>query len=190
MGPSFFSRTASAAALAFGALGLSCVDPVTDDAVAALGPEAPGVKEGPTHRPGQPCLTCHGDTGPGSPKMAVGGTVFQDSADGSPGQGGVTVRMTDATGRFEDRITNSVGNFYVFLEEWQPVWPLQVMLTRDVEVEREIEVDGKKQTIKETVTKKSTMSSLLNGRVGCATCHKGAQATSRSLPRLSFGGGS
>jgi hypothetical protein len=155
---------------ALAALAVGCVDPVTDDAVAALGEEAPGVRPGPIHRPGQPCLTCHGDTGPGSPKMAVGGTVFTSPQDGSPGQPGVTVRLTDATGRIEERITNSVGNFYVFVEEWEPVWPLRA----------ELEKGGIK----------TPMKSLINGRVGCATCHRGQGATSRSLPRLSFGGGS
>src|SRR5450432_160855 len=42
---------------------VGCGDPVHDTAVSALGPEAPGVPKGPLHRPGQPCVLCHGPQG-------------------------------------------------------------------------------------------------------------------------------
>ncbi len=150
-------------------LAVSCIDPVNQDAEDALGPEAPGVPEGPTHRPGQPCLTCHGEVGPGSPKMEVGGTVFQGTEDGAPGAAGVTVRLTDATGHVEERITNSVGNFYVFLEEWEPKWPLRVALQKEGQAASE-------------------MKTLLNGRTGCATCHRlsGNATSTRLMPKLSY----
>ena len=51
-------------------------NPVHDNEVAALGPEDPSVPPGPDHRPGQPCLVCHGGSGPASAQFAVGGTVY------------------------------------------------------------------------------------------------------------------
>lgn len=162
-----YAQKLIAVAAVLGVASASCVDPVNADAEAALGPEAPGVSEGPLHRPGQPCLTCHGEVGPGSPKMAVGGTVFASADDGAAGLGGVTVKLVDATGHVEERITNSVGNFYVMLEEWQPVWPLQASLSKNGYAA-------------------SAMATLINGRTGCATCHKGSAYTTRSLPKLSL----
>ena len=50
-----FSAAASALA--------ACVDESHELQVQALGAEVPGVPMGPLHRPGQPCLVCHGDQG-------------------------------------------------------------------------------------------------------------------------------
>src|SRR5207249_3431097 len=61
---------------------IACGDPVHDDAVAALGPEAPGVRPGPTPRPGQPGLTCHYDP-PGT--RSPGRVVLAKSPDDFPG---------------------------------------------------------------------------------------------------------
>lgn len=149
--------------LVAGLVGVSCMDPVRTDAVEALGPEAPGVGEGPTHRPGQPCLTCHGGSGPGSPDMTTGGTVYASEEDGAPGLEGVTVTLTDAKGTTTERLTNEAGNFYVFQSEWEPTWPLRVSYAKG-EVRRE-------------------MLTLVNGRTGCATCHRGA-GSSRLMPKL------
>ena len=52
------------------------VDPVHDEQVAALGPEPAGESPGPLHRPGQPCLVCHGGLGPAHQSFSVAGTVF------------------------------------------------------------------------------------------------------------------
>ena len=49
----------------------ACGDPVHDARVAALGDERPGVPAGPNHRPGQPCLACHGGDGPSDVELAV-----------------------------------------------------------------------------------------------------------------------
>ncbi len=55
------------AVLATLAVGGACGgDPVHDEEVAALGPEPGGGAPGPEHRPGQPCLVCHGGSGPAS----------------------------------------------------------------------------------------------------------------------------
>lgn len=140
----------------------SCVDPVHDDAVEALGSEVRGVRPGPKHRPGQPCLTCHGADGPGEPEMSIGGTVY-DVRAGTEGMPRVTVTITDAKGDARELTTNSVGNFYVFKQEWDPAFPLTVSLSGD----------GTEQVMKTTI-----------GRDGaCATCHRGA-GDSRHMPAV------
>ncbi len=148
--------------LFFVALGMGCIDPVHADAVDALGPEAAGVRQGPTHRPGQPCLTCHGGDGPGEPDMSVGGTVYAVRG-GSTALPGVTVRLTDAKGSQWSSVSNSVGNFYVFKEEWDPVFPLTVALRygdESAEMRTPIGRDG-----------------------GCATCHRGT-GDARRMPAV------
>jgi hypothetical protein len=131
----------------------ACFDPVHSDAVAALGGEIDGERPGPLHRPGQPCLTCHGSDGPGSPEMAVGGTVF-DVRNSQNGASGATVVLTDATGDSRRPITNGRGNFYIFKREWDPVFPLRV----------EVDYGG--------ASKK--MTSRIGRDGSCATCHVGS----------------
>ena len=75
----------------------ACFDPVHDDAVEALGPEKRGVRPGPNHRPGQPCLTCHGDQGPAEPEFALAGTIYLARGVLEP-VSGVSVHLTDAVG--------------------------------------------------------------------------------------------
>lgn len=130
----------------------SCLDPVHADAVAALGGEVHGVRPGPEHRPGQPCLTCHGGDGPGEPEMSIGGTVY-DVRAGTEGMGDVTVIITDAKGDERELTSNSVGNFYMWKSEWDPAFPLTVSIAGD----------GTKAAMKTTVGR--------NG--GCASCHRG-----------------
>ena len=104
----------------------ACMDPVHDDAVKALGGEK-GPRPGPLHRPGEPCLTCHGGEGPGESEFSVAGTVyllqFQDVA--APG---VTVQVEDINGVAGTVTTNEVGNFWINADAWQPKYPLQVTL--------------------------------------------------------------
>ncbi len=110
----------------------ACSDPVHEAEVAALGPEAPGVSPGPTHRPGQPCLTCHGGEGPGNPTFVTAGTVYlnQYSPDAGSAQGAYapllsgTVHLIDANGLTYNATTNEVGNFYVTASAWSPTFPL------------------------------------------------------------------
>lgn len=131
---------------------VSCIDPTHDEAVAALGPEVAGVPRGPTHRAGQPCLTCHGGSGPGEPEMAVGGTIYEVRGGTVPLEG-VTVTLTDARGAQRTTASNVVGNFYVFKSDWEPVFPLSVALTygdERVEMKTPIGRDG-----------------------ACASCHRG-----------------
>jgi hypothetical protein len=106
-------------------------DPVHSNAVDALGGEAPNVRRGPTHRPGQPCLLCH-DGKPGDPgQFSVAGTVFSLPNDISPTNGvnGASVIMTDATGAKYTATTNAVGNFYITSGQWTPSYPMHVEIT-------------------------------------------------------------
>jgi hypothetical protein len=110
------------------ALAWSCGDPVHNAQVDALGPEAAGVPEGPTHRPGKPCLTCHGGQGPADAEFSVAGTIYQTAAPDSPPAVGATVRVFDATQQLDGTprtfTTNAAGNFYVRKSEWAPFFPL------------------------------------------------------------------
>ena len=69
----------------------ACVDEVHDQEVAALGPEQPGVPPGPTHRPGQPCVTCHGGSGPAHTQFSVGGTAYEVEGQPAPAVGASVV---------------------------------------------------------------------------------------------------
>lgn len=105
-------------------------DPVHDDAVSALGNDPTGMPNGPTHRAGQPCLVCHGGSGPGSPQFSVGGTVYAVQGQSDPLVNG-TVHLTDAAGTTYAIPTNTVGNFYATTAEWKPVAPIHVSVTLD-----------------------------------------------------------
>jgi hypothetical protein len=111
------------------ALAWACSDPVHDARVAALGDENPGVPTGPNHRPGQPCLTCHGGNGPSSLELSVAGTIFQSAAPDSPPLAGGTVTIFDAIQLADGGVpqiaaTNAAGNFYIPRSSWTPFFPL------------------------------------------------------------------
>jgi hypothetical protein len=132
------SKLAKHATLAFPAVGAaallatfawSCSDPVHNARVDALGGEASGVPAGPLHRPGKPCLTCHGTLGPASLELSVAGTIYQTAEPGSAPAVGATVTVYDATqsadgGAPHTAVTNAAGNFFVTRSEWSPVFPL------------------------------------------------------------------
>ena len=100
------------------------LDPVHDEAVADLGSEAPGVRPGPLHRPGQPCLVCH-DGAVANPAMSVGGTIYAAYGLSSP-LAGASVTLTAENGSTYTATTNAAGNFYITARAWQPVYPLRV----------------------------------------------------------------
>jgi hypothetical protein len=101
------------------------LDPVHSQAVSNLGPETFGLHKGPTHRPGQPCLTCHGGQGPGSPELSVAGTVYK-TLPATDWLEGATVTLKDASGTIRQLTTNRTGNFLVDKGEWTPVYPMLV----------------------------------------------------------------
>lgn len=129
----------------------SCADPVHDLQVKALGGEAPNVPTGEYHRAGQPCTTCHGQYGPASSQFAIGGTIFH-GPDKAIGEEGVRVEMVDATGSQRNTITNCVGNFYIPTSDWDPAFPVLVMIRKD-------------QTTR-------TMQSHIGREASCNQCHK------------------
>ncbi|HEX7670340.1 MAG TPA: carboxypeptidase-like regulatory domain-containing protein [Polyangiaceae bacterium] len=111
--------------LAVAVFGTACGDPVRDDAVAALGGEAPGVRHGPLHRPGQPCTLCHDGGRAGA--FSIAGTVFR-SADTTAPLVGAQVRLTDATGATRSFSTNAAGSFYAASGDYSPAYPLWVTI--------------------------------------------------------------
>ncbi len=77
-------------------------------------PEAVAEEYGPLMRPGWNCLSCHRAGNPdGAPVWTAAGTVYP-SADApiDEGQPGVTVVITDASGKEVRLVTNAAGNFY------------------------------------------------------------------------------
>lgn len=143
----------------------SC-DPVHNDAVAALGPEAPGVPPGPTHRPGQDCGVCHGGRGPGGKTFVAAGTIYKAYDDPSP-LPNATVLLTDANGftPTSTLTTNEVGNFYITTDDWAPTFPVRVQVT----------YNGAPAV--------SKMTSHMGKAGGCALCHQGyASAANQGSP--------
>lgn len=121
-----YRALASSAALMVLMTWAAC-DPVHDDAIAALGPEAPGVRRGPLHRPGQPCLLCH-DGAIGDPqRFTVAGTVYETSG-ALVAADGVGVLLVDANGSSTTLTTNAAGNFYATPSQYDPTFPIQVTL--------------------------------------------------------------
>ena len=66
--------------------------------------------------PGMACINCHDTTGEGPDRpLTIGGTVYQTAHEPDDCNGigsGVTVDITDATGRTVTVTPNSAGNFY------------------------------------------------------------------------------
>lgn len=132
-----------------------------EEAADRAGPE--DGDEGPTHRPGQPCLVCHGeDYTPGGEVFAVAGTVFA-TADEPRGLEGVHVELVDDEGTLFDVTTNRTGNFMISTggdgdqeDGWlragrSPVFPLHVRVYR-----------GELEQI---------MRSVIHREGSCAGCH-------------------
>lgn len=147
---------AAAASLA----ALAC-DPVRSDAVDALGGNTPGVRNGPLHRPGQPCLLCH-DGALGNPQQfSVAGTVYVDADGQTPAENAV-VTLTPAKGAAYKTTTNAAGNFYIRPNELTPTYPMQVSVTYNG-----TSVD---------------MTALVGRDGSCAGCHKSAPGPDSAGP--------
>jgi hypothetical protein len=107
---------------------LAACDPVHDRAVAALAGEGRGERPGPRHRPGQPCLLCHGGALGDPEPFSVAGTIYQTPSATQPAVG-ATVELQAADGSRFEVVANDAGNFYVSPDQWRPAFPLQVKVT-------------------------------------------------------------
>ncbi|MDB4934449.1 MAG: hypothetical protein JWP87_1421 [Labilithrix sp.] len=153
---------------------VACSDPVRDDAVARLGPEAAGVSPGPLHRPGQPCLVCHSERGPASDTpFVLAGTVFETPSASSPPAKGIAIVVRDAEnhspGVFE---TNAAGNFFITEKDWPDMaFPVRVGIERD--------------------GKRKEMTTSVNREGSCNFCHRPATNSRYAIagdePRSSIG---
>lgn len=119
-----------------GTLFVACGDPVRDSEMDALGSEVPGVPRGPLHRPGQPCVLCHSDSG-GERPFSLAGTVYINAALATPIDG-VEVHVVDSLGRKFSTVTNCAGNFIVRPADYSPNFPFWVTL-RSGDVFREMD---------------------------------------------------
>ena len=129
------ARWLAASVVAAGVALVACIDETHELQVQALGPEAPGVSPGPLHRPGQPCLVCHGEAGPSSHPFVMAGTVYAVRGQSAPG-GGAQVSIEDVNGSFDAATTNQVGNFYITPDEWAPTLPAQVQVSRGSDLQQ------------------------------------------------------
>jgi hypothetical protein len=134
-------------------LAVGCGDPVVSDAVAALGGEAPNVRHGPLHRPGQPCTLCHDGTLGNPGEFSVAGTVFLRPSS-TQGVNKASVEMTDSQGVTFIATTNAAGNFYVNPNKWTPSFPIVKTVVRG---------GGAAQP--------AVMYSETGRSASCATCH-------------------
>jgi hypothetical protein len=125
-------------------------DPVHRDAVDALGGEAPDVRKGPLHRPGQPCTTCHDGALGDPPEFTVAGTIYQNEGDTTPAVG-ATVSFTSVDGKTYDATTNEAGNFYATPSQFMPGYPMKVSVALGQDSVKMVTAIGR------------------NG--SCATCH-------------------
>lgn len=148
----------------------SCFDPVHSDEVNALGGETNGVGPGPLHRPGQPCRTCHGGMGPGSPEFSIAGTIYLTRDVGTP-QAGVSVTITDVTGDKRTLTSNQAGNFYIDINQWSPTFPVKVR------VGSEGLTDDQKRA-------QAQMVSPIGRDGGCGFCHYGADNEPTHMPPI------
>lgn len=145
-------RLGMVAAVLIATASSSCVDPTHASGVDELGPEAPGVPEGPLHRPGQPCLACHDGRGPGESELSIGGTIYAARTESAP-LAGAQVTIQDATGARRVVTTNEAGNFYIEKKSWAPAYPLFVRIDFGDE--------------------KKVMQTRIGQNGGCAFCHYG-----------------
>jgi hypothetical protein len=139
-----------------------CGNRAVDERIAVLGEEDPNVPVGEFHRPGQPCVLCHGEYLRENPIMSVGGTIYAYPTQ-TPEQKplpvkGVKVKLTDSFGEQYEAGTNCAGNFFVEADKWDPAFPLRA--------EIEYPVPGALES-----TKRVVMSTRVSRDGSCAGCH-------------------
>ena len=141
-----------------------------DREIADLGSYDDGDEE---HRPGQPCLLCHG--------FEVAGTVFRNfDDDDESGLEGAEVIMTDDIGREFTALTNAAGNFIVEIDSglsaprqrnrglleipFAPAFPLSVTVRF-----------GDQEQV---------MESLIWRDGSCAGCHRGSEPRADGVEKI------
>lgn len=88
---------------------------------------------GDEHRPGQPCLVCHGiEYTPGDDVFEVAGTIYE-TIGADIGTAGVDVIIEDADGQVVRLRSNRAGNFYFEEDDGTVRYPLHVAIERDGE---------------------------------------------------------
>jgi hypothetical protein len=103
--------------LLLAALAAGCIGTTPEEELADQQGGDPAGEDGPTHRPGQRCLACHGpDYAPGEAVFVVAGTVYRRAGDPA-GLAGAEVELTDDEGRVVTVTTNSAGNFMLSVGE-------------------------------------------------------------------------
>lgn len=118
---------------------LGCGNPALDAKIEVLGGEVAGVPASEFHRPGQPCVDCHGPYKGAKPEMAIAGTIFAipTAKDGIPVPvANARISITDALGLVNGvesppavpppKVTNCVGNFFFTTEEIKQTFPYEV----------------------------------------------------------------
>lgn len=141
----------------------ACGNRAVDDRISTLGDEKPGVAPSEFHRPGQPCVLCHGEYLRENPIMSVAGTIHAFPAGDNPlPVKGVKVKLTDAAGNQKEAGTNCAGNFFITAEQWKPAFPLRA------------EIEYPDPTSTEGGTKRVVMSTRISRDGSCAGCHVNA----------------
>jgi hypothetical protein len=151
-----------------------CNHPVADAEIRALGPEDPSVPPSEYHRPGQPCLVCHGPYQGASPEMVVAGTIYgyaytNATRDLEPiPVKDVRIELFDARAttvvdkRTTEKLpikTNCAGNFFVTSDQWDAAFPLSVAIYCPVE--------GMDEELRQPMTTRISRDG------SCAGCHDG-----------------
>ncbi len=166
------SRSLRIVSLALVALGssASCTNPVADVQIESFGGELPDVAPSEYHRPGQPCVLCHGVYGGASPELALGGTVFADQRSFLPVEGAEVV-IYDAVGDVYTMTSNCIGNFYLPADGDVPQFPLAAEIRCPTYDASGNKLEGQKTR---------TMNSWISRDGSCAGCHslRGTQVDS------------
>jgi hypothetical protein len=147
-------------------LAAGCGNRAVDERIAALGEEDPSVPvdQYEFHRPGQPCLLCHGEYLREEPVMTVAGTIYAEPVGPNVAPlpvKGVTVILTDSFGETFKAPTNCAGNFFITEDQWKPAFPLRAEL--------EWPVPGSDGALK-----RSVMATRISREGSCGGCHAGA----------------
>lgn len=153
-----------ASLIAFASVFSSCnLDPVHRKAVSDLGSENSGLypPNSAYHRPGEPCVLCHSESGPANSMFVLGGTVFWGPDDYNARVDNAYVRILDANKTKRCFVTNCNGNFYVKKDDFSKItFPLLVS------VERTVDPGQNENTL---VIRR--MSGHIGREGSCATCH-------------------